>query len=196
MLPQPAYCPPGGKKNSLWVVILFVTCTGIGPPSLLFLWEYIAPKIFLAKRCPSHYLICSLQTLLYSLGVLFVGFRCISTSCLLSTFSRQHRWVMQQSLLWGRWPGALLCSGKAWSPGFPASDWAGGPALAMAAQCKTSALSSLYSGSHQPGLEFLRTTLQSKALPSQSSFFAPLLHGVRLALEPPPLSCSFHFFKI
>ena len=73
------------------------------------LWEYIAPKIFLAKRCPNHYLVCSLQTLLYSLGVVFVGFRCISTSCLLSTFSRQHRWVMQQSLLWGRWPGGHFC---------------------------------------------------------------------------------------
>ena len=97
------------KKNSLWVVILFVTCTGIGPPPLLFLWEYIAPKIFLAKRCLNHYLVCSLQTLLYYLGVLFVGFRCISTLCLLSTFSRQHRRVMQQSLLWGRWPGGDFC---------------------------------------------------------------------------------------
>ena len=76
--------PWGGKENSLWVVILFVTCTGIGPPPLLFLWEYIALKIFLAKRCLNHYLVCSLQTLLYSPGVLFVGFRCISTSCLLS----------------------------------------------------------------------------------------------------------------
>ena len=102
--------PPGwGKENSLWVVILFVTCTGIGPPPLLFLWEYIAPKIFLAKRCPSLYLLCSLQTFLYSLGVLFVGLRCISTSCLLSTFSREHRRVMQQSLLWGRWPGDDFC---------------------------------------------------------------------------------------
>ena len=101
--------PRGGKENSLWVVILFVTCTGIGPPSLLFLWVYIASKIFLAKRCPNHYLVCSLQTLLYSLGVLFVGFRCISTSCLLSTFSRQHRRVMQQSLLWGMWPGVDFC---------------------------------------------------------------------------------------
>ena len=101
--------PRGGKENSLWVVILFVTCTGIGPPSLLFLWVYIASKIFLAKRCPNHYLVCSLQTLLYSLGVLFVGFRCISTSCLLSTFSLQHRRVMQQSLLWGRWPGGHFC---------------------------------------------------------------------------------------
>ena len=109
MLPQPAYCPKGGKKNYLWVVILFVTCTGIGPPPLLFLWEYIAPKIFLAKRCRNHYLVFSLQTLFYSLGVLFVGFKCISTSCLLSTFSRQHRRGMQQSLLWGRWPGGHFC---------------------------------------------------------------------------------------
>src|SRR5574340_455365 len=30
---------PRKKKNSLWVVILFVICTGIGPPPLLFLWE-------------------------------------------------------------------------------------------------------------------------------------------------------------
>lgn len=72
---------------------------------------------------------------------------------------------------------------------------AGGSELAMAAQGQTSALSRLYPQSqHQPGLEFLRTTLQSKALPTQSSSLAPLLHVVRLALEPPPLSCSFHIF--
>ena len=97
------------KTNSLWVVILFVICTGIGPPPLLFLWEYTAPKLFLAERYPNHYLVCSLQTLFYSLGVVFVGFRCMSTLCLLSTFSWQHRRVMQQSLLWGRWPGGDFC---------------------------------------------------------------------------------------
>ena len=41
--------------------------------------------------------------------MLFVGFRCISILCLLSTFSRQHRWVMQQSPLWCRWPGGDFC---------------------------------------------------------------------------------------
>ena len=88
--PQPAQRTPP-KKNYLLEMILFVICTEIGPTPLPFLWEYIAPKSFLANRWPNHYLVCSLQTLFQSLGVLFVGFRCISILCLLSTFSRQHR---------------------------------------------------------------------------------------------------------
>lgn len=42
----------------------------------------------------------------------------------------------------------------------------------------------LYSGSlHQPGLELLRTTLKSKALPTDRLIPDPLLHDVKLARE-------------
>ena len=37
--------------------------------------------------------------------------------CLLSTFSWQHKWVMQQSPLWRKWPGGDFClphSGEVW----------------------------------------------------------------------------------
>ena len=61
-----------------------------------------------------------------------VGFSCISMLCLLSTFSWQHRWVMQQSPLWRKWPGGDFClprSGVVWhSPStsealFPSGFW-------------------------------------------------------------------------
>ena len=73
------------------------------------LWEFNAPQNFLANRWPKQYLVSALQTLFEPLGVLVVGFSCISTLCLLSTFSWQHRWVMQQTPLWGRWPGGDFC---------------------------------------------------------------------------------------
>ena len=101
--------PPGGKEKF----------SVSGDPVCNVHWDWATitalplgihcSQNFLSKRCPSHYLFFFLQTLLYSLGVLIVGFRCISTSFLLSTFSRKHRRVMQQSLLWGRWPGGDFC---------------------------------------------------------------------------------------
>ena len=54
--------------------------------------------------------------------MLIVGFSCISILCLLSTFSWQHRWVMQQSPLWRKWPGGDFClphSGEVWHSPFP-----------------------------------------------------------------------------
>ena len=51
------------------------------------LWEFNAPQNFLANRWPKQYLVSALQTLFEPLGVLVVGFSCISTLCLLSTFS-------------------------------------------------------------------------------------------------------------
>ena len=46
-----------------------------------------------------------------------MGFSCISILCLLSTFSWQHTWVMQQSPLRCKWPGGDVClpnSGEVW----------------------------------------------------------------------------------
>ena len=54
--------------------------------------------------------------------MLIVGFICFSILCLLSTFSWQHRWVMQQSPLWRKWPGGDFClphSGEVWHSPFP-----------------------------------------------------------------------------
>ena len=68
--------------------------------------------------------------------MLTVGFSCISILCLLSTFSWQHRWVMQQSPLRRKWPGGDVClpnSGEVWhSPSpcealFPSRLWQSRP---------------------------------------------------------------------
>ena len=51
-----------------------------------------------------------------------MGFSCISILCQLSTFRWQHKWVMQQSPLWRKWPGgdfSLPHSGEVWHSAFP-----------------------------------------------------------------------------
>lgn len=87
MPPQPTQCPPPPKKKFSVEGDPVCNVHRDWATTTALLWEFNAPQNFLANRWPKQYLVSALQTLFEPLGVLVVGFSCISTLCLLSTFS-------------------------------------------------------------------------------------------------------------
>ena len=105
---QPAWCPPPKKNLSV-----------CGDPVCHLHWDWATSTALpLGAHCSHQFLRITVAQLIFGLfapniilisGSANFGFSLYLHFVFLSTFTWQHRWVMQQGPLWSKWPGCDFC---------------------------------------------------------------------------------------